>query len=92
MQKIFFILIFSSVLIAQYPLDAGYFPVDVKSHRMGNSSLVNNFGTTNMPEQCNPDLFPNWLMAESSQGVCCTEDGHTFSGNGISTLIFAALK
>tara|TARA_Y100001970_G_scaffold5054_1_gene5746 strand:- start:11463 stop:13418 length:1956 start_codon:yes stop_codon:yes gene_type:complete len=92
MQKIFFILIFSSVLIAQYPPDAGYFPVDVKSHRMGNSLLVNNLATTNMPEQYNPDLFPNWLMAESGQGVCCAEDGHTFSGNGIGTLIVGAMR
>jgi len=79
-------------LLAQYPPDAGFFPVDVKAHRMGNSSYINNLATGNMPEQYNNDLFPNLLMAETGQGVCCAEDGHAFPGNGLKTLLVGARK
>ena len=79
-------------IYAQYPPDTGLFPLDVKTHGMGNSGHINNLATTNLPEQYNPDNFPNINMAESGQKPCCSESGHTFAGTGIYTLIVGGKK
>ena len=54
---------------------------------MGNSTHINNLATTNLPEQYSPDNFPNINMAENGQKPCCADDGSTFAGTGIYTLI-----
>ena len=74
-------------IYAQYPPDAALFPLDVKTHGMGNSGHINNIATTNLPEQYTPDNFPNINMAENGQKPCCAEDGSTFAGTGIYTLL-----
>ena len=75
------------LVFAQYPPDAGLFPLDVKRMGMGNAFYINNIATTCLPEQYTPDYFPNIDMAESGQKPCCSESGHTFAGTGIYTLM-----
>ena len=41
-RPIILVCLLFSFLSAQYPPDAAIFPVDVKAHRMGNSSYINN--------------------------------------------------
>ena len=75
------------IIYAQWPPDAAVFPLDLKTHGMGNSTHINNLATTNLPEQYSPDNFPNINMAENGQKPCCADDGSTFAGTGIYTLI-----
>lgn len=83
----FLFISFPLFVYAQYPPDAGLFPLDVKKMGMGNGFYINNIATTCLPEQYTPDNFPNIDMAESGQKPCCSESGHTFAGTGIYTLM-----
>ena len=55
------------IIYAQWPPDAAVFPLDVKTHNMGNSFYINNIATTNLPEQYLLTIFQILNMAENGQ-------------------------